>query len=98
MAKKEKGLGSVKRFGPRYGRTVKHRLRAIEKLQKAKHKCPYCTKTQVKRLSSGIFTCAKCNNTFTGKAYFPAVEKPVPVTQAPKEAPVEEEAEEEVEV
>ena len=62
-------LGSVKRFGPRYGRTVKHRLAKIEAVLKGKHKCPYCHADKVKRLSLGIWQCKKCNAKFTGKAY-----------------------------
>ncbi|PIN81512.1 50S ribosomal protein L37ae [Candidatus Woesearchaeota archaeon CG10_big_fil_rev_8_21_14_0_10_30_7] len=68
MAKKP-GLGSVKRFGVRYGRTTKHRLAKIERAQKAPQKCPYCSKLGVKRLAVGIFSCPKCKSKFTGKAF-----------------------------
>lgn len=63
------GLGSVKRFGVRYGRTTKHRLAKIERAQKAPQKCPYCLKLGVKRISVGIFTCPTCKAKFTGKAF-----------------------------
>ncbi len=69
MAKIKKGLGSIKRFGPRYGRTVKLKLAKIEGEQRKKHKCPYCNSLTVKRVSSGIWYCKKCNSKFTGKAY-----------------------------
>jgi len=69
MAKKQKGLGPVKRFGPRYGRTVKHKLAKIEIEQKRKHKCPYCAKLKVKRVAYGIWLCGKCNSKFAAKAY-----------------------------
>jgi large subunit ribosomal protein L37Ae len=62
-------LGSVKRFGPRYGRTVKHKLAKIEAVQKGKHKCPYCHAMKAKRLSTGIWHCIKCGAKFTGRAY-----------------------------
>ena len=61
--------GSVKRFGPRYGRRVKHRLAKIETVQKGKHQCPYCHSWKVRRVSTGIWNCGKCNSKFTGKAY-----------------------------
>lgn len=64
-----KNLGSVKRFGPRYGRKPKKKLAKIEKNLRQKQKCPYCSKTQVKRVSVGIWQCAKCKAKFTGKAY-----------------------------
>ncbi len=76
-------LGSVKRFGPRYGRTVKHKLAKIEKVIKGKHKCPYCHAEKVKRLSLGIWQCKKCNAKFTGKAY--SVSKQMPKEEAKEE-------------
>jgi len=69
MAKAKKGLGPVKRFGPRYGRTVKYKLAKVEIEQRKKHLCPYCAKPKVSRVSVGIWQCAKCNNKFTAKAY-----------------------------
>lgn len=61
----------TKRFGARYGRKPKAKFGEIEKLQRAKHKCPYCSKTAVKRLSMGIWQCRKCQTKFTGQAYRP---------------------------
>ncbi len=69
MAEKQEGLGPVKRFGVRYGRTVKFKRAAIEKLQKASTKCPYCNKHKVVRKSKGVWNCTKCKNTFSGQAY-----------------------------
>ncbi len=60
---------STKRFGPRYGRRTKLQYGNIEEVYKKKQKCPYCQKMQVKRLSSGIWHCLKCDAKFTGKAY-----------------------------
>jgi large subunit ribosomal protein L37Ae len=68
MAEKEK-FGSIKRFGARYGRTVKHNFAKIEKEQRKLHKCPYCNKISVKRVSVGIWFCKKCEAKFTGRAY-----------------------------
>ncbi len=67
--KTEENLGSVKRFGARYGRKLKLKLSKIEKEQRKLHKCPYCNKIAVKRLALGIWNCKKCNAKFTGKAY-----------------------------
>ena len=61
--------GSVKRFGARYGRKPKHKLAQIEALQKAVYTCPSCDQKKVKRISSGIWQCRKCNTKFAGKAY-----------------------------
>ena|SRR3989344_3020618 len=68
MVKIEKAK-TTRRFGARYGRTVKLRLAKIEEEQRKKHKCPYCNKFAVKRLAAGIWFCKKCKAKFTGKAY-----------------------------
>ncbi len=65
----EKKFGSIKRFGPRYGRKVKEKLAKIEEEQHRLHKCPYCSHTKAKRLAEGIWFCKKCKTKFTGKAY-----------------------------
>ncbi|MCF7861476.1 50S ribosomal protein L37ae [Candidatus Woesearchaeota archaeon] len=69
---KKYGLGSVNRFGPRYGRRVRNKVGKIEKLTKAKYTCPYCDSKSVKRESIGIWLCSKCGAKFAGKAYTPA--------------------------
>jgi large subunit ribosomal protein L37Ae len=67
--KSEEKLGSVKRFGARYGRKVKIKYSKIEREQRRLHKCPYCSKINVKRIAMGIWYCKKCDSKFTGKAY-----------------------------
>lgn len=62
-------IGSVKRFGARYGRTVKHKFGKQEAAMRVHQKCPYCDAMKVKRLSLGIWHCRKCQAKFTGKAY-----------------------------
>lgn len=64
-----KELTSIKRFGPRYGRTSRHKFAVLERQQKKIYKCPYCAKEKVKRMSIGIWRCQKCYSKFTGKAY-----------------------------
>jgi len=66
-----KKVGSAGRYGARYGRKLRAKVTAIEKRQRKKHTCPYCKRFTVKRISLGIYTCTKCANTFTGKAYTP---------------------------
>ena len=69
MAEAQKGLGPVKRYGTRYGRTTKHKAAKIEIEMKKDHPCPYCAKPKVHRVSFGICQCEKCNAKFTAKAY-----------------------------
>ncbi|MFP4111560.1 MAG: 50S ribosomal protein L37ae [Candidatus Woesearchaeota archaeon] len=66
---KRKIFGSVKRFGPRYGRTVRGKVAHVESKYKKKLTCPYCNKIGVKRVAAGIWECSKCSSKFTGKAY-----------------------------
>ena len=66
---KTKKLGSVARFGARYGKRTKAKLLLVEQAQKAKQKCPYCSRMVVKRLATGIYKCSKCESKFTGKAF-----------------------------
>ena len=101
--KAEKGLGSVKRFGVRYGKTVKDRLARIEQEQKKLQMCPYCEQAKAKRKFVGVYECSKCGAKFTGRAFFltkvaeEAAEegKETPKPEAPEEP--EEEKEEETE-
>ena len=59
-----------KTFGTRYGRQNRDAYAAIAVEARKKHKCPYCSYYQVKRLaSSGIWECRKCASKFTGRAY-----------------------------
>ena len=64
-----KKVRSSGRFGARYGRRLRSKVVAIEKVQRSKQKCPYCNKLTAKRLAAGIWACTKCNSKFTGKAY-----------------------------
>ncbi|MBT3323547.1 50S ribosomal protein L37ae [archaeon] len=66
MAKK---IGSAGRFGARYGRKLRSKIINVEKIQRKKQKCPYCSRLAAKRLAMGIFECKKCSAKFTGKAY-----------------------------
>lgn len=64
-----KKVGSAGRFGARYGKNIRKKIILIEKKQKAKAKCPYCSKMKVGRLFKGVWQCKKCLIKFTGKAY-----------------------------
>ncbi|OYT31331.1 50S ribosomal protein L37ae [Candidatus Woesearchaeota archaeon ex4484_78] len=75
MAKKKK-LGSHKRFGARYGRTVKEKLAKVESLYKKKNVCPYCHYPKVKRIAPGVWQCLKCGAKFTAGAYSPSKKNP----------------------
>jgi large subunit ribosomal protein L37Ae len=97
---KKLGLGPVKRYGVRYGRTTKYRAAMIEFEQRRPQKCPHCDTNHAKRLAAGIWHCRKCNTKFAGPAYFIPVKTPSSFTEekpAPKQAESEEEESEEAE-
>ena len=79
MAKKQQELGSMKRIGIRYGKTVKLRLAEVEKKAKATYKCPHCRYEKAQQQALGIWHCDKCDTTFTGKAYTLSKEDKKPV-------------------
>ncbi|MFP4568062.1 MAG: hypothetical protein ACLFN8_03895 [Candidatus Woesearchaeota archaeon] len=60
---------TTKRFGPRYGRTVKQKVAKIEALAKKSYKCPFCSAPKVKKQAAGIWECGKCGKVFASKAY-----------------------------
>jgi len=66
-----KKIGSMGRFGARYGTRTKGICLAIEKLQKQSHECPYCERKALTRLAAGIWKCGKCGAKFAGGAYMP---------------------------
>jgi large subunit ribosomal protein L37Ae len=75
MGRSAKKVGSVARFGPRYGVKIRRQIQEIEKKQKVKHPCPNCNHKSVKRVGSGIWQCAHCDCKFAGGAYFPNMPK-----------------------
>lgn len=74
MSTKTKKVGPTGRFGARYGRGIKERIRKIEVKMKAKHKCPKCEKQAVKRKGYALWECSKCNTQFAGGAYMPTTD------------------------
>ncbi len=64
-------MSTTKRFGVRYGLTVKNKLAAIEKEQKKAYECPVCLAIKSKRVASGIWQCGKCGIKYTGGSYSP---------------------------
>lgn len=88
----EKKYGSVKRFGARYGASLKEKFAKIEREQRKKHDCPYCRKPQVRRVALGIWQCKKCGSKFSGKAY--TIGKKVAVKEEIKKEKIEQPEEE----
>ncbi len=77
MASKEP---STKRFGSRYGKTLKNRFGAIERMQHKRYVCPSCSREQVRRVDLGIWQCQKCGHKFTSKAFTVAKKQTIQTT------------------
>jgi large subunit ribosomal protein L37Ae len=74
MAKRTRKVGPAGRFSSRYGVKARTRLRNVELAQRQKHICPSCGHKKVKRVSTSIWQCRKCNIKFAGGAYLPRTE------------------------
>jgi large subunit ribosomal protein L37Ae len=70
MPSKTKKAKASGRFGARYGKTPRFRLSQIEEKQRIKQKCPLCGKMGVKRVSKGVWKCAKCNKKFASNTFY----------------------------
>lgn len=67
-----KVVGPAGSFGPRYGLSVRRRVRDILIKLRSPHSCPFCGKRgSVKRISVGIWYCRKCGSEWAGGAYAP---------------------------
>jgi large subunit ribosomal protein L37Ae len=65
-----KKVSSAGRFGVRYGKKIRERVISVEKKQRLKQKCPYCSKLTAKRVSKGIWTCKSCKKKFASNTYY----------------------------
>ena len=68
-------VGTLGRYGPRYGTRTKKIIAEIESRQKQRHACPYCERKTLKRVAAGIWYCRKCKSKFAGGAYLPGTER-----------------------
>lgn len=71
MASGLKKSGSVGRFGARYGVKNRRGIEEIDRLQRARYKCPRCQFDAVKRYATGVWRCRHCGLKFAGGAYEP---------------------------
>ena len=68
---KTKKVGSSGRMGPRYGWKLRRQIRDIDRRAKASYECTNCGKRAVRRVSTGIWRCSKCDSIFAGGAFTP---------------------------
>ena len=71
MARRTKKAGPTGGLGVRYGSTLRKRYKKVVQDLNKKHKCPKCEFVRVKRISTGLWKCRKCDAVFSGGAYSP---------------------------
>jgi large subunit ribosomal protein L37Ae len=71
MTRRTKKVGVAGRYGPRYGVKTRKQISAVEASKKAAYECPRCKHKAVKRVSTGIWQCRRCDLKFAGGAYTP---------------------------
>ncbi|KAI5191456.1 large subunit ribosomal protein L37Ae [Nematocida sp. AWRm77] len=69
MTQKTKKVGIVGKYGPRYGVSLRKKIKISEITQHSKYVCNFCGKTSVKRKVVGIWKCRACNVVVAGGAY-----------------------------
>jgi large subunit ribosomal protein L37Ae len=89
MTRRTKKVGVAGRYGVRYGVKTRKAVAAVLDTKARKYECPQCKHIAVRRVSSGIWKCRKCDLIFAGGAYTPGAA----VVGAPTEAAIEEAAE-----
>jgi large subunit ribosomal protein L37Ae len=73
MTRRTKKVGVAGRYGPRYGVRIRKQIAAVTAAKNKSYECPRCKHVAVKRVSTGIWKCRRCDLKFAGGAYTPKV-------------------------
>jgi len=73
MTRRTKKVGAAGRYGPRYGVRIRKQMAAAISAKNKSYECPRCKHEAVKRVSTGIWKCRRCDLKFAGGAYSPKV-------------------------
>ena len=73
MTRRTKKVGVAGRYGARYGVRIRKQISAVTAAKNQSHECPRCRHEAVKRVSTGIWKCRRCDLKFAGGAYTPKV-------------------------
>ncbi|MFH0949048.1 MAG: 50S ribosomal protein L37ae [Candidatus Aenigmatarchaeota archaeon] len=52
-----------------YGKRLRQSVATVKRKKTKHYACPSCSRTSVKRLSTGVWQCKKCKTKFASKAY-----------------------------
>lgn len=73
MTRRTKKVGVAGRYGPRYGVRTRKQMAVVTAAKNRSYECPRCNHVAVKRVSTGIWQCRRCDLKFAGGAYTPKV-------------------------
>ena len=73
MTRRTKKVGVAGRYGARYGVRIRKQITAVTVSKNQSYECPRCRHEAVKRVSTGIWKCRRCDLKFAGGAYAPHV-------------------------
>eukprot|EP00808_Paulinella_micropora_P030385 g27658.t1 len=69
MGKRTKKVGVVRKYGTRYGASLRKVIKKVEISQHKSYVCGFCGKDTVKREAVGIWKCRVCKKVMAGGAY-----------------------------
>ena len=69
MGRKTKKVGVVRKYGTRYGASLRKQVKKIDISQHARYTCTFCGKDSVKREATGIWNCKACRKKIAGGAF-----------------------------
>ena len=73
MTRRTKKVGVAGRYGPRYGVRIRKQVSTVIRSKNKTYECPRCNHPAVRRVSTGIWQCRRCDLKFAGGAYNPHV-------------------------
>ena len=73
MTRRTKKVGVAGRYGPRYGVRTRKQMAVVTTAKNRSYECPRCNHVAVKRVSTGVWQCRRCDLKFAGGAYSPKV-------------------------
>jgi large subunit ribosomal protein L37Ae len=99
MTRRTKKVGVAGTLGPRYGVRIRKQINTVLTAKNQSYECPRCKHVAVRRVSSGIWRCRRCELKFAGGAYSPNISTrgQIPTKGEAEVVALDEEAEAQVE-
>jgi len=69
MTKRTKKVGISRKYGCRYGSSLRKLMKKFETMQRQRYVCPFCGKAAIRKISVGIWRCKACKKKLAGGAW-----------------------------